>query len=85
MSGADIPLKRTTIKLPDALDAKLRHEAERQGRTISDLTREAIEAHVGGRGRRTLLSANAGRSGRHDVARRIEEILTKELGRSRSS
>jgi predicted transcriptional regulator len=34
--------KRTTIKLPDELDAKLRHEAERRGMTISELTREAI-------------------------------------------
>jgi hypothetical protein len=79
-------MKRTTIKLPDSLDARLRHEAERQGRTISDLTREAIEAHVGGgRGRRRLLSAKSGRGGQRDIARRIEEILSTELGRSRSS
>src|SRR3954452_7635197 len=40
-------VKRTTVKLPDDLDAKLRHEADRRGVTISDLTREAIEAHLG--------------------------------------
>lgn len=40
------------MKLPDDLDAPLRREAERRGTTISDLTREAIEAHLGGGGRR---------------------------------
>ncbi len=36
------------MKLPDAIDAKLRHEAERRGITVSELTREAIEQHLGG-------------------------------------
>jgi len=72
-------MKRTTVKLPDELDARLRHEAARRGITISELTREAIEAHLGARGRRRLLAAKAGRSGRGDVAERIEEILRSEL------
>ena len=71
-------MKRTTIKLPDELDARLRHEAERRGLTVSVLTREAIEAHLLGRGRRRL--GTPGRSGRRDVSRRIEEILRSELG-----
>jgi predicted transcriptional regulator len=76
-------MKRTTVKLPDELDAKLRHEAERRQTTVSDLTREAIEAHVGGgSGRRKLLAAGAGRSGRADVSERIEEILATEVGPS---
>jgi len=69
-------MKRTTIKLPDALDAQLRHEATRRGTTISVLTREAIEAHLG---RRRLGAAGAGRSGRSDVSERVEEILAAEL------
>ncbi len=36
-------MQRTTVKLPDDLDARLRHEAERRGITVSELTREAIE------------------------------------------
>ena len=71
-------MRRTTVKLPDELDARLRHEAERRGMTISELTREAIEAHLGGR--RTLLATGAGRSGRSDVSERIEEILAVEWG-----
>ena len=66
-------MKRTTVKLPDDLDARLRHEAARRGMTISELTRQAIETHLGQR--RRLLAAAAGHSGQHDVAERIEEIL----------
>jgi hypothetical protein len=71
-------MKRTTVKLPDDLDARLRHEAARRNMTISELTREAIELHLGGR---RLLAAGAGRSGRTDVSERIEEILRAEVGR----
>lgn len=74
-------MKRTTVKLPDDLDARLRHEAARRKITIAELTREAIEAHLGGRGRRRLLAAGAGRSGRSDVSERIEEILRAEATR----
>jgi predicted transcriptional regulator len=74
-------MRRTTVKLPDELDARLRHEAARRGATISDVTREAIEAHLGGARRRRLLAAGAGRSGRDDVSERIEEILHQEAGR----
>lgn len=71
------------MKLPNDLDAKLRHEAERRGSTIADITREAIEAHVGGTERRRLIAAKAGKSGRSDTARRIEEIIRQEARRSR--
>ena len=74
-------MQRTTVKLPDELDARLRHEAERRGTTVSQLTREAIEAHLGRTGpRRQLLAAGAGASGRVDVSERIEEILAAEVG-----
>jgi hypothetical protein len=72
-------MKRTTVKLPDDLDARLRHEAARRRMTIAELTREAIESHLGGR--RRLLAAGAGRSGRDDVSERIEEILRAEAAR----
>lgn len=75
-------MKRTTIKLPDDLDAKLRHEAARRGMTISELSREAIESHVAPR--RKLRAAAAGRSGRSDTSERIEEILAGEVEPSRS-
>lgn len=75
-------MKRTTLKIPDDLDARLRHEAERRGTTISELSREALEAYlVGGRGRRRLDAAKTGRSGRSDISERIEEILGAEAER----
>jgi predicted transcriptional regulator len=66
--------------LPDDLDARLRHEAERRSTTVSDLTREAIEAHLGGkRARRRLMAAGAGASGHSDISERIEQILAAEV------
>jgi predicted transcriptional regulator len=76
-------MKRTTVKLSDELDARLRHEAERRGTTISELTRSAIEAHIGTGPRRDLDAAAAGHSGRTDISERIEEIIAAEAGRSR--
>lgn len=63
--------------LPDDLDVQLRREAARRNMTISEVAREAIERHVGGLPRR-LRAAGAGRSGRDDISRRIEEILAAE-------
>ena len=76
-------MKRTTVKIPDDVDREMRDEAERRGLTVSDWTREAIEAYLPRqRGRRRLLAAGAGRSGSSDVSVRIEEILGSELPRS---
>ncbi|MGD9702572.1 MAG: ribbon-helix-helix protein, CopG family [Acidimicrobiia bacterium] len=77
-------MQRTTVKLPDDLDARLRHEAERRGVTVSALTREAIETLLDHpRGRRRLFAAGAGASGRSDISERIEEILASEVRSSR--
>ena len=47
---------------------------------MSDLTREAIETFLGTEpGRRRLLAAGAGASGRDDISERIEEILAAEV------
>ena len=73
-------MQRTTVKLPDELDARLRHEAQRRGSTVSELTREAIENLLGPQmGKRRLLAAGAGASGRDDISERIEEILANEV------
>jgi Arc/MetJ-type ribon-helix-helix transcriptional regulator len=72
-------VKRTTVKIPDELDARLRHEAQRRGSTISEVTRDALEAHLGGGRRRRLSAAGSFRSGRSDISERIEEILAAEV------
>ena len=74
-------MQRTTVKLSDELDARLRHEAERRGTTVSEVTREAIEAHLGGP--RKLMASGAGGSGHDDISERIEEILANEVQSSR--
>ncbi|MEO8093165.1 MAG: CopG family transcriptional regulator [bacterium] len=74
-------MKRTTVKLPDELDARLRHEARLRGVTIAEITRAALESHLGIHSRRRLGAAGAGRSGRADVSERIEEILAAEVSR----
>jgi len=76
-------MKRTTVKLPDDLDARLRHEAARRQSTVAEVTREAIEIHLGSGARRKLIAAKADRSGSRDTARRIEEIIRREARRSR--
>ena len=73
-------VKRTTLKISESLDARLRHEAARRGVTIAEVSREALEAYlVGPPGRRRLGAARAGRSGHSDVSERIEEILGAEV------
>ncbi|MFN2494438.1 MAG: hypothetical protein ABR608_00805 [Pseudonocardiaceae bacterium] len=77
-------MKRTTVKVPDDLDRAMRDEAQRREMTLSDWTREAIEAHLPRRGgRRRLLATGAATSGRSDVAERAREILAAELGADR--
>jgi predicted transcriptional regulator len=76
-------MRRTTVKLPDDLDARLRHEAERRATTVSELTREAIETLLDApKGRRRFLAAGAGASGRSDISERIEELLASEVDSS---
>ena len=73
---------KRTVKIPEALDARLRHEAELQGKTISDISREALEEYLGGPDSpRKLGAAGAGRSGHTDISERIEEILSNEVPR----
>ena len=73
-------VKRTTLKISESLDARLRHEAARHGVTIAEVSREALEAYlIGPPGRRRLGAARAGRSGHSDVSERIEEILGAEV------
>ena len=76
-------MKRTTVKLPEDLDAKLRAEAARRGMTVSELTREAIEIHLNGGRRRVLHSAGAGHSGRDDLSTRVDEIFSEILDEKR--
>jgi hypothetical protein len=75
------------VKLPDDLDARLRHESKRRGPRVSNLTRDAIGQYLGGsddHAKLHLLAAGSGRSGHQATSERIEEILSKEVGGSLS-
>ena len=78
-------MKRTTVKISEELDARVRHEAERRGITFSEFTREALERHVRNGDGRRLSFIGAGDSGRTDVSARIDEILAEEFGRPEHS
>jgi hypothetical protein len=50
---------------------------------MAEVTRVALEAHLGGGPRRRLAAAASGHSGRSDISERIEEIIAAEAERSR--
>jgi Arc/MetJ-type ribon-helix-helix transcriptional regulator len=80
-------MKRTTIKISDELDAKLRHIAAQRNGTLSEVIREALELYVNGKqpSRRRFLFTAAGASSDGNVASRIEEILAEEWSDPRRS
>lgn len=73
-------MKRTTITLPDELAAALMREARRRRVPVSQVTREAVAAHLGltGETPRTLPFAALGASGHHTTARDLEDVLAAE-------
>jgi len=75
-------MKRTTVTIPDELALALEREARRRATSVSEVTRFALAAHLGlSGGRRPLPFANLGRSGTHDTARRIDELMADEWRR----
>ena len=78
-------MKRTTVSLPDDLAAAVARAADRRRVSVSELTREALTAHLGvGRTeKRPLGFAKLGASGSRNTSRDVEEILDAEWGRAR--
>jgi hypothetical protein len=77
-------MKRTTIMLPDELDAKIRFEARRRGVSIADIAREAIEQHVAGAAPTGRLGFFAiGEGGSIDGSERVDELVGKAIARRR--
>jgi Arc/MetJ-type ribon-helix-helix transcriptional regulator len=72
-------MKRTTISLPDDLATAVQREARRRRVSVSEVARQALSEHLGLDGtKRRLPFVALGRSGFHDTADRIEEILARE-------
>ena len=73
-------MKRTTVSLPDDLALALAREARRRNLSASEITRDALAAHLGlavGKPRDVPFAA-VGRSGHHSTAREMEELLARE-------
>jgi Arc/MetJ-type ribon-helix-helix transcriptional regulator len=73
-------MKRTTISLPHDLAQDVEREAQRRRVSISTVTRDALREHIQRQATSRLPFIGIGRSGRHDTARRAEEILAREWG-----
>jgi hypothetical protein len=75
-------VKRTTVMLPEELDARLRTEARRRGVTVAELVREAVQARFGQARKRRLSFVAVGDGGPpHDTSERIEELYAEALER----
>jgi Arc/MetJ-type ribon-helix-helix transcriptional regulator len=79
-------MKRTTVTLPDQLAAAVSREARRRHVSVSEVTREALAAHLGilDRGPRPLPFAALGSSGHRTTARDFEDVFAAEWKRDRS-
>ena len=77
-------MKRTTVMLPDDLDARVRMEARRRGVSIADIAREAIEQYVAPpapTGHRGFFAVGEG--GPPDASERVDEFVGKAIARRR--
>jgi hypothetical protein len=77
-------MKRTTIMLPEDLDARIRLEARRRGVSIADVAREAIEQHVPSpmpAGRLGFFAVGEDES--TDASERIDELVGQAIDRRR--
>lgn len=79
-------MKRTTIMLPDTLDARLRREARRRGVSIADVARHALERELPEPAPPGALSFFAiGAGGPADVAGHAEEFVGEAIERRRQA
>lgn len=80
-------MKRTTIFADEETLLALRSIAKEEGVSLAEVIRKALEAFVAQhRSSRPPLSiVGIGRSGRHDVAERAEELLLQALRSSEGS
>ena len=80
-----ICVKRTTIMLPDEIDARLRIEARRRGSSIADVAREAIERQLPAAPADGALSFfSIGDGSPKDASERVDELVSKSVARRKS-
>ena len=79
-----ICVKRTTIMLPDEVDARLRLEARRRGSSIADVAREAIERQLPPPTEGSLSFFSIGGGSPRDASERVDELVAKAVARRKS-
>jgi Ribbon-helix-helix protein, copG family len=81
-----ICVKRTTIMLPDDIDARLRLEARRRGSSIADVAREAIDRQLPPgptEGRLSFFSVGDGSP--PDASERVDKLVGNAVARRKSA
>jgi hypothetical protein len=76
-------VKRTTIMLPDDVDARLRLEARRRGTSIAEVAREAIELQLPPQPEGALSFFGVGEGSPSDASERVDELVVEGVRRRR--
>ena len=77
-------MKRTTVMLPDEVEAQLRLEARRRGVPIAQIVREAVEREFASpEPGRPLSFFGIGAGGPADASERVDEYVTRAVRRRR--
>lgn len=79
----DVCVKRTTIMLPDDVDARLRLEARRRGLSIAQVAREAIERELPPPPDGPLSFFAVGDGSPRDASERVDEFVARGVRRRR--
>jgi plasmid stability protein len=74
-------MKRTTIMLPDDVDARLRLEARRRGQSIAQVAREAIERELPPPADGRLGFFAIGDGSPADASERVDELVADSVRR----
>jgi hypothetical protein len=78
-------MKRTTVMLPEELDARVRFEARRRGVAVAEIVREAVEQHLPNptaEGRAPLSFFAIGEGGPVDASERVDEYVVKAISKT---
>jgi len=77
-------MKRTTVMLPDEVEARLRLEARRRGVPVAEVVREAVARHLPApEAGRPLSFFGVGEGGPADASERVDEYVLRAVRRRR--
>ena len=77
-------MKRTTVMLPDDVEARVRLEARRRGVSVAQVVREAVERAVSApEPARPLAFFAVGEGGPADASERVDDYVGRAIRRRR--